>query len=307
MSPESVWLKVPSETYVWAEIDPDDNGLSAARIGLKLARTNSYTNIYPYEPVADAAVPEEARQAAAQASPAPEEEEATDDALDLSFADGAEATAGNHLCRLASATYVRVETPLDDAQATWQEVKRQLALPETQSVPDSQVEVLPLSAASPTMRVWLAYGAADRVVVPMWPPFAIDQPEKILAWRGIPVTLETPEPCQGRFLRVVGVYPEHVRGMTCRIWQERRDGSPGLGTLFGRYPVDVAVSVPSARRSTHIYSFEHVRKPDWRPGLVFYGSTDGEGYPLSFIGERLSQYYCSTHKVVEAVWRAWLA
>jgi hypothetical protein len=314
VSSDRRWLKIASESYVWADIDPEDSGASAAKIGLKLVRTHSFTFINPYEDISPDDVPEEAGLLAENANRAPgatrrgeaDEPEEQEEPIHLRFADGVERKAGNHLCRMRSATYISVGNPIEDERGTWQEVRRQLSLRETQSWPEADVDVLPLSAASPVLLTWLSYGAADRVIVPLWPPYAIDDPDKMMAWRGIPATLEAPAAYAGDYLRVVAVYPEHVRGMTCRIWLERRDGTPGMGTLSGRYPVDVAVSVPYAKRCTHIYSFEEIRKPDWRPGLVFYGQTDSDGCPVSYLGERLERYNASTRQVVEPVWRAWL-
>lgn len=312
MSSNRRLIRVPSETYVYAEIDPDDLQKSASNIMLKLAGFRSFTYLHPYEEVDPAAAPEDIREQYESGNLArqfPLEEEPSEDdeeePIDLSFTDGAQPQAGMAVCRLHSATYVAIEAP-EDPEKTWEAVRALLGTQKAVSVAEAEVQVVPLERAPEDVRLWVYYAAADRVVVPLWPEEQIEDPERVMAWKDMPRKLAQPEPYTGPYVRVVAVHPEHVRGMLCRMWHQRRDESSGIGTVRGKYPVDVAVSVPSEKRTPHIHSFSSVATRDWRPGLVFYSRTDEDGCPLSYVGERLEQYCVPRGWVSEKVWRSWL-
>ncbi|MGI6208152.1 MAG: hypothetical protein ACOYEW_08045 [Anaerolineae bacterium] len=313
MSSNRRLIRVPSETYVYAEIDPDDLQQSASNIMLKLAGFRSYTILYPFEDVDPGAAPEHIREqfesGKLERQPIPDEEPATEEdeePIELIFTEGAERKAGVAVCRLRSATYVAIEAPKDDETKSWEAVRGLLGTTKAVSVAEPEVEVVPLEKAPDDVQLWVLYAASDRVVVPLWPEDQIENPERVWAWKEMPQQLHQPEPYSGPYVRVVAVYPEHVRGMLCRMWHQRRDESPGIGTVRGKYPVDVAVSVPSEKRTPHIHSFQQVETRDWRPGLVFYTKTDEDGCPVSYVGKRLDEYCVPRGWVPEKVWRAWL-
>jgi len=319
MSSDRRLLKVPSEAYVYAEIDPNDVQASASSIMAKLAGFRSFTYLHPFEEVGEEEAPAEVRQhfetgdlAVYAAVPEQEEGEADDESpVCLHFQGITEPEPGEWVCRLHSATYVMVETPAGAIHALpqreiWRSLKQQLGGPQAISMAEPDVDVLPIEKAPEDVRLWVLYGAADRVVVPLWPPEEIDEPERVMAWREAPSKLEEPQPYRGAYVRVVAVHPEHLRGMLCRRWHARRDDKSGIGTVHGRYPVDVAVATPSEKRTPHIHSFDSVSAHDWRPGLVFYSKTDSDGCPLSYVGDRLEQYYTASGWVPEPTWRSWL-
>ncbi len=306
-------IGVPSETYVYAEVDPKDVQTSATNIMTKLAGFRSFTYLHPYEDVDPKDAPPEVREKFESGNmtrdfpemeaPADEEDE---EPIILHFQDGAEPGAGMSLCRLRSATYVAVETDPEDVEGTWKAVKGLLGTPRAVSSAVPDVDVIPLSAAPEDVRVWVTYAAADRVVMPLWPEDQIENPERVTAWREAPYRIEERQPYSGAYFRVVAVYPEPVRGMLCRMWHQRRDDSPGIGTVRGKYPVDVAVSVPTEKRTPHVHSFSSVETRDWRPGLLLYSKTGEDGCPLSYVGERLEAYCYPKGWVPEGTWRAWL-
>lgn len=312
MSPRLRIMKVPSETYVYAQIDPSDSQATAGNVMLRLAAFRSFTYLYPYEEVEPEALPAEARllleprPEAVSGAVADEAAEEAEEPINLRFPEGVDVKAGEWLCRLPSATYVAVDAPVDDVEATWRAVKAQLAGRDAVSLGEPDVFIVPMDQAPEDVHLWVIYGAADRAVVPLWPEEAIDDPEKAMAWRNTPATLEEPQPYRGAYVRVVAVYPEHVRGMQCRRWHVRRDEKPGIGTVRGKYPVAVAVSVPSPTRTPHIHSFEEIRPRDWRPGLVFYDMVGDDGCPISYLGDRLDGYCSDEGWVDEPTWRSWL-
>ncbi|MHB0878557.1 MAG: hypothetical protein ACYC5O_21170 [Anaerolineae bacterium] len=312
MSARTRYVRVPSDTYVYAKIDPADVQATATGIMVRLAGFHSYTFLTPWEEVSLADVPAEAlehwgaRPETMSTAALESGGDADEEPIVLHWPAGTEPAAGEYLVRLPSATYSRIEVPADDIEGTWKAVKADLRSPRSASVGVADVYVLPLKQAPGDLCQWVLYGATDRVVVPLWPEDQIEDPEKIDAWKGLPATLEQILPFSGPYMRVVAVWPEHTRGMLCRIWHARRDDKPGLGTVYGRYPVDVAVAVPSPKRTPHIHSFENVRMQDWRPGLVFYNQPGEDGCPISYVGERLDQFCSDEGWVAEPKWRAWL-
>ncbi|MGQ9555304.1 MAG: hypothetical protein ACUVWR_14485 [Anaerolineae bacterium] len=310
MGSERRLIRVPSETYVYAKVNPEDADSSAASIMLKLAGFRSFTYLRPFEEVALVDAPAEVLQHfqnETQATDSGQEEAAEGEApVVLQFQEGVEPREGEWLCRLHSATYVMVVALAGDVSGTWRAVKQQLGTRSAFSLATADVDVLPYKAAPEDVRLWVLYGASDRVVMPLWPAEEIDNPEKATAWKSGPAMAEERQPYSGPYIRVVAVHPQHVRGMLCRMWHARRDEKAGLGTVYGKYPVDVAVSVPSEKRTPHIHSFDWISPRDWRPGLVFYGVKDEDGCPLDYVGERLEQYCVANNWVDEPTWRRWL-
>jgi len=317
-------IRIPSETYVYAKVTPEDSQTSAANIMLKLAGFRSFTYLQPFEEVVLADVSEEVLRhfhAENRTADFPRDEalasggagggegedaDETEVPVCLHFLAGLEPREGEWLCRLRSATYVMVSVPAEDTEGTWKTVKEQIGTPRSLSLADADVDVLPVAAGPEDVRLWVLHGATDRVVAPLWPAEMIDSPEKATAWKAVPGTLEEIQEFSGPYIRVVAVHPEHVRGMICRMWHSRRDEKAGLGTVYGRYPVDVAVSVPSEKRTSHVHSFDWVSNRDWRPGLVFYGVRDSDGCPLNYLGDRLERYSTANGWVDEPTWRGWL-
>lgn len=313
MSSNRRLIAVPSETYVYADVDPEDLQKSASNIMQKLAGFHSYTYLHPYQDVDPAAAPEDIRRRHESGTlvrefPTEEEpaEEGDEEPIELHFGEGAQRKADMAVCRLLSATYVSLDAPADDVGKTWATLRGLLGTPYAVSVAEPDVEVVALAAAPEDIRLWVLYGATDRVVVPLWPEDQIEEPERVMAWKNAPFRADTSEPLTGPYIKVVAVHPEHTRGMLCRMWHQRRDETPGIGTVHGKYPVDVAVSVPTEKRTPHIHSFSTVETRDWRPGLVFYTKTADDGCPLSYVGERLEQYAVPKRWVAEKVWRGWL-
>jgi len=308
-------IRVPSEMYVFTEIDPEDVQLSAKNIMTALGSLRSFTYLHPIEEVAYDEAPKEVRKhfenkdlAVYAITPEDTDDEGEDaqEPISLRFAEATEPSKGEWLCRLHSSTYVTVDADPEDAQATWQQVREQLGGPTAVSIAQAEVEVLSPKAATEDVYTWILYGAVDRVVVPLWPSEVMDDLDNLWAWKEAPLKIEERAPYRGAYVRVVAVHPEHVRGMQCRMWHVMRNDKSGLGTVRGKYPVDVAVSVPSEKRTAHIHSFHSVKNQDWRPGLVFYGRTDEDGCPLNILGERLEQYYTEKGWVNEQTWRSWL-
>jgi len=313
MSTNPRCLRVPSDTYVYAKIDPADLQATASAIMLKLAGFHSYSILMPFEEVSRDQVPAEAlqkweaRPELAHATEGSGAAGSDEEPIVLHFPGEVELPAGEYLARLPSATYVEVDTSPDDVEGTWKAVKQGLRGPRSVSVGVPDVYVIPVKEAPPDLYKWVLYGAADRVVAPAWPQEQIEDPEKATAWQDLPATLEQILPFSGPYIRVVAVAPKHTRGMLCRIWHGRRDDKEGIGTVYGRYPVDVAVAVPSPKRTPHIHSFASVRMQDWRPGLVFYDKQDEDGCPISYLGDRLEEYVSDEGWVAEPKWRSWLA
>lgn len=315
MSSNRRLIGVASETYVYADIDPEDLQKSASNIMQRLAGFRSYTYLHPYQDVDPADAPEDIRQKHESGTltrrfptdeDLVEEAEGDEEPIELSFTQGAKPAAGMALCRLYSTTYVSIDAPADDVEKTWLTLRGLLGTPYAVSVAEPAVEVLPIPAAPEDVQLWVLYAGVDRVVVPQWPEEYIEEPERVMAWKDYPRRADTSEPLSGPYIKVVAVYPEHTRGMLCRMWHQRRDETPGIGTVHGKYPVDVAVSVPTEKRTPHIHSFSSVETRDWRPGLVFYTQTGEDGCPLSYLGDRLEQYAVPKQWVPEKVWRGWL-
>lgn len=314
MSSSRRLVGVASETYVYAEIDPEDLQKSASNIMQRLAGFRSYTYLHPFQDVDPADAPEDIRQkheggTLTRQFPTDEElreEEGDEDPIDLRFGEGAPATAGMALCRLYSTTYVSLDVPAEEVEKSWLTLRGLLPTPYAVSVAQPDVEVLPQNNAPEDVQLWVLYGGVDRVVVPLWPEEYIEEPERVMAWKDYPGRANTSQPLSGPYIKVVAVHPEHTRGMLCRMWHQRRDETSGIGTVHGKYPVDVAVSVPTEKRTPHIHSFSSVEARDWRPGLVFYTKTDEDGCPLSYLGDRLEQYAVPKQWVSEKVWRGWL-
>ena len=305
-------LRVRSEAYVYAEVDPQDLQASAGNIMKRLASFRSFTYLHPFEEVNAEEVPPvvqehfQAGSVGVYAAVPEQGDEEEAEPVRLRFHGGGPPSPGEWLCRLPSATYVMVDVPMEDVEDTWRSLKEQLGGPQALSLAEPDVDVLPLEQAPEDVYLWVLYGAADRVVVPLWPEDQIERPEQMLAWREAPARLESREPYRGAYVRVVAVHPPQFRGMICRKWHLRRDEKPGIGTVRGKYPVDVAVSVPSEKRTPHIHSFDSISARDWRPGLVFYSQTDEDGCPVSSLGRRLEEYTAPRQWVPEGTWRAWL-
>jgi hypothetical protein len=305
------YIRVPSDTYVFAKVDPSDTQATAANIMLKLASFRSYTFLMPTEEVSLDQVPAEARAhwgerpETASAPVASAADMASDEPIDLRWPGGSAPAAGDYLCRLPSATYARVAVPAEDIDGTWKAVKAELRSPRSASIGAPEVYPIRPADAPADLHRWLTYGASDRVVVPLWPEQYIDEPDKAVAWMNLPRTLEQVLPFEGAYVRVVAAHPRHVRGMLCRRWHVRRDDKAGLGTVYGKYPVDVAVAVPSAKRTPHIHSFDEIKMQDWRPGIVFYNDKADDGCPRDYLGERLEPFR-SDGWVNARTWRQWV-
>ncbi len=308
-------LRLRSEAYVFASVNPEDAQASASNIMSRLANFRSYTYLHEFEELPMEQAPKEVQEHFARGDlgvravvPEDASGEASEEQppVELNFSPGLEPKQGDFVCRLRSATYVLVQAPSNDPDATWQELKQALSGPAAISVAEPVVDVMLPKDAPADVLLWVLYGAADRVVVPLWPEQYIDRPELATAWKEGPARAEPRRPYRGAYVRVVAVHPEHVRGMTCRIWHFRRDDTPGIGTVYGKYPVDVAVSVPTEERTPHVHSFSEISLRDWRPGLLFYNRTAEDGCPLSYLGERLEQYWAPKRWVPAHVWRSWL-
>ncbi len=313
MSSNRRLIGVASETYVYAELDPEDLQKSASNIMQRLAGFRSYTYLHPYQDVDPADAPEDIRRMHESGTlmrqfPTDEEpaEDGEEDPIELVYTEGAQPATGMALCRLHSTTYVSLDAPADDEAKTWVTLRGLLGTPYAVSVAQPQVEVLPIERSPEDIQLWVLYAAVDRVVVPLWPEEYIEEPERVMAWKDYPSRADTSEPMSGPYVKVVAVHPEHTRGMICRMWHQRRDETPGIGTVHGKYPVDVAVSVPTEKRTPHIHSFTSIQTRDWRPGLVFYTQTDEDGCPLTYLGKCLEQYAVPKQWVPEKVWRGWL-